>query len=159
MPVLSSWNWGEQSRAPVTTPVNHSGPVALAGALEVRLVNGFVPSLGTQFTLMATSSSITGVFTNFVLPAAPAGSQWEVGTTTTTVKLQLTRCCRLASLDHRSAKTAASTTATVSRNSYDLTQSLTVNLASSDTTEATVPASVTIPAGASTATFTHICGG
>ncbi len=133
--------------------INHSGPVALAGALEVRLVNGFVPSLGTQFTLMATSSSITGVFTNFVLPAAPAGSQWEVGTTTTTVKLQLT-ALSVSIAGSSISENGGSTTATVSRNSYDLTQSLTVNLASSDTTEATVPASVTIPAGASTATFT-----
>ncbi len=45
-------------------------------------------------------------------------------------------------------------TGTVTRNNFDLSSSVTVTLSSSDTTEATVPASVTIPAGASSATFT-----
>lgn len=44
-------------------------------------------------------------------------------------------------------------TGTVSRN-LDTTDALTVTLASSDTTEATVPAEVVIPAGAASATFT-----
>ncbi len=47
---------------------------------------------------------------------------------------------------------AAATTATVSRNT-DPTNPLTVNLASDDTTEATVPTTVTIPAGRVSATF------
>ena len=47
---------------------------------------------------------------------------------------------------------AAATTATVTRNT-DTTNALTVNLSSDDTTEATVPASVTIPAGQTSATF------
>src|SRR4051794_22750573 len=45
------------------------------------------------------------------------------------------------------------TTGTVTRTG-DLSQALTVALASSDTTEATVPAAVTIPAGSASATFT-----
>lgn len=43
--------------------------------------------------------------------------------------------------------------ATVQRTDADLSQALTVNLASSDTSEATVPATVTIPAGAPSASF------
>lgn len=44
--------------------------------------------------------------------------------------------------------------ATVQRTDADLSQSVTVNLSSSDTTEASVPASVVIPAGAASAPFT-----
>ncbi len=43
---------------------------------------------------------------------------------------------------------------TVTRSNTDIAQPLTVNVVSSDTTEATVPAVVTIPANASSATFT-----
>ncbi|WP_158520982.1 choice-of-anchor Q domain-containing protein [Fuerstiella marisgermanici] len=45
-------------------------------------------------------------------------------------------------------------TGTVTRNDEDLSSELVVNLSSSDTTEATVPASVTIPVGQSAADFT-----
>ncbi|MFO1064868.1 MAG: FG-GAP-like repeat-containing protein [Pirellulales bacterium] len=43
---------------------------------------------------------------------------------------------------------------TVKRNNTDISQALTVSLSSNDTTELSVPASVTIPAGQSTVTFT-----
>ncbi|MCA9051342.1 MAG: hypothetical protein KDA89_21540, partial [Planctomycetaceae bacterium] len=45
-------------------------------------------------------------------------------------------------------------TGTVSRNDEDLSSPLTVNLSSSDTSEATVPTTVTIPIGASSVDFT-----
>jgi uncharacterized delta-60 repeat protein len=45
------------------------------------------------------------------------------------------------------------TTGTVTRNNMDTSQALTVNLASNNTTQATVPANVVIPAGAASATF------
>jgi uncharacterized delta-60 repeat protein len=48
----------------------------------------------------------------------------------------------------------AATTGTVTRNNMDTSQALVVNLKSSDTTQVTVPANVTIPAGASSANFT-----
>ncbi len=48
---------------------------------------------------------------------------------------------------------ANAATGTVSRNAGDLSSALTVTLTSGDTTEATVPATVTIPAGQSSATF------
>ncbi|MFO0821286.1 MAG: peptidoglycan DD-metalloendopeptidase family protein [Pirellulales bacterium] len=44
-------------------------------------------------------------------------------------------------------------TVTLQRNQADIGQSLVINLTSSDTSEATVPASVTIPAGATSASF------
>ncbi len=48
---------------------------------------------------------------------------------------------------------AGAATGTVTRNNMDLSQPLTVSLGSSDTTQAAVPASVTIPAGSASATF------
>lgn len=51
------------------------------------------------------------------------------------------------------SEAGGSTTATLSRNDGDLSQSLTVSLSSSDTSEATVPATVTIPAGQAAVTF------
>ena len=48
---------------------------------------------------------------------------------------------------------AGAATGTVSRNSADLSSALVVTLAGNDTTEATVPSSVTIAAGQSSATF------
>jgi uncharacterized delta-60 repeat protein len=47
----------------------------------------------------------------------------------------------------------AATTGTVTRNNVDLSQPLTVNLSSSNTNQAAVPASVTIPANAASTTF------
>src|SRR5437867_2058583 len=47
----------------------------------------------------------------------------------------------------------AAATGTVTRVNFDLAQPLTVNLSSSDTSEATVPSSVVIPAGQASATF------
>ena len=52
------------------------------------------------------------------------------------------------------SENGGATTATVSRNT-DTTSALTVTLASSDTGEATVPASITIPAGQSTSASFH----
>src|SRR5262245_34190476 len=47
----------------------------------------------------------------------------------------------------------AATTGTITRSNMDTSQALTVNLTSSNPSQATVPASVTIPAGAASATF------
>src|SRR5438046_1645855 len=47
----------------------------------------------------------------------------------------------------------AAATGTVTRTGFDLSVPLTVSLSSSDTTEVTVPASVVIPAGQTSATF------
>ena len=131
---------------------SHSDVVTLSGTLDVRLINGFVPSVGTQFTVLFASGGLTGTFTNLLLPTVPGGLQWDVGYTATSVKLQLAALA-MSLANSSISENGGTTTGTVSRNSYDLSQSLTVNLASSDTTEATVPATVTIPAGQASATF------
>ena len=52
------------------------------------------------------------------------------------------------------SENAGTTTATITRTHHDLSQPLTVNLSNSDTTEATLPLAVEIPANAASATFT-----
>ncbi len=54
----------------------------------------------------------------------------------------------------RISENGGSTTATIQRNNLNISTPLTVVVTSSDTTEATVPASVTIPANQSSVTFT-----
>ena len=66
--------------------------------------------------------------------------------------LTLTVSLNKTSVSETAGKNAA--TGTVSRNSADLSSALVVTLASNDTSEATVPATVTILAGESSATFT-----
>ena len=51
------------------------------------------------------------------------------------------------------SENAGTTTATVTRSNTDTTFEVIVNLSSDDTSEATVPATVTIPAGQASATF------
>ncbi len=70
--------------------------------------------------------------------------------TTTPGALNLTASSTVTSINELGAVTT--TTVTVTRNG-DTTAALTVNLTSSDTTEATVPASVVIPAGQTAASF------
>lgn len=56
------------------TVYDHAG---LDGALEVSLVDGFIPSLDDYF-LLASFGSSSGAFANIVMPALPLGLGWEV---------------------------------------------------------------------------------
>lgn len=81
------------------------------------------------------------------------------GLATATLPLQVTDNDAAASLTVTAAAASISElngtmVGTVSRNTGNISQPLVVNLVSSDTTEATVPASVTIPANQVSATFT-----
>lgn len=71
----------------------------------------------------------------------------------TVVKVQPALTVTLAAGSVYEAAGANATTGTVTRDG-DLSQSLVVTLSSNDTTEATVPATVTIAAGQASATFT-----
>lgn len=54
---------------------------ALAGALEVKLVNGFVPAIGDRFLVVSgslPSTSSGNRFTTVNLPALPSGRRWSV---------------------------------------------------------------------------------
>jgi YVTN family beta-propeller protein len=63
-----------------------SGSASLAGALNVRFVNGFTPSLGNSFTIL-TASSVSGTFSTINSPALPAGLAWSVAYNATSVVL------------------------------------------------------------------------
>jgi YVTN family beta-propeller protein len=62
------------------------GSASLAGALNVRFVNGFAPSLGNSFTIL-TASSVSGTFSMINSPALPAGLAWSVAYNATSVVL------------------------------------------------------------------------
>ena len=47
-----------------------AGTAVLAGALNVRLINGFVPASGNQFTVL-TASSVSGTFSRINSPPCP----------------------------------------------------------------------------------------
>lgn len=81
------------------------------------------------------------------------------GLTSANLPLQVTDNDAAASLSLSAVATTISegngtTIGTVSRNTANISQALVVNLTSSDTSEATVPLTVTIPANAVSATFT-----
>ena len=50
----------------------------LSGALNVSLIDGFVPVLGNQFTIITADTSVNGTFNSETLPALSAGLQWQV---------------------------------------------------------------------------------
>jgi len=54
------------------------GTAALAGLLEISLLNGFEPALGDSFQIL-TAGEISGHFAAFGLPALQQGLAWDVG--------------------------------------------------------------------------------
>jgi hypothetical protein len=54
------------------------GDVALAGALNVALVNLFTPAIGDAFTLLTVTGDLAGQFDIVNLPALPADRMWTV---------------------------------------------------------------------------------
>ena len=61
----------------VSDPSFASGNAVMNGALDVNLLNGFIPSLGDTFRIFSFTSS-TGLFANASLPSLPAGLFWNV---------------------------------------------------------------------------------
>ncbi len=66
-----------------------TGAVTLGGALNVSLVNGFVPVAGNTFTIV-TAASVTNKFGSTNLPALAPGLSWQVSYSGTTVVLSVT---------------------------------------------------------------------
>jgi hypothetical protein len=54
-----------------------SGSAALSGTLDVSLVNGFVPSIGEQFTILTAGLGVTGAFTELQSAAYSSGSGYS----------------------------------------------------------------------------------
>ncbi|MBL8820660.1 MAG: pre-peptidase C-terminal domain-containing protein, partial [Planctomyces sp.] len=147
-----------------TGTVTRSGD--LTSALVVTLTSGdtteaTVPatvtipagSASTTFTIAAIDDSLVDGTQSVVLTASATG--YTSGTSTLSVTdndvLTLTLSLNKSSFAENAGSNAA--TGTISRNSADLSSALVVTLTSSDTSELTVPATVTIPAGSASTTF------
>jgi uncharacterized repeat protein (TIGR01451 family) len=63
-----------------------SGSASLAGALNIRFVNGFTPASGQSFMILQ-AASITGTFSSINSPGLPAGLSWQVTNTGTSIML------------------------------------------------------------------------
>jgi T5SS/PEP-CTERM-associated repeat protein len=61
----------------------------LGGSLEVSLINGFTPALGSSFQILTASQGITGAFVNSMLPSLATGLGWNVDYTATGVQLSV----------------------------------------------------------------------
>jgi T5SS/PEP-CTERM-associated repeat protein len=69
-----------------------SGAASLDGALDVTLIDGFVPSIGEPFDLLTASGGVSGTFSSLNLPpllTGPHGPFWTVVYTPTDVILEL----------------------------------------------------------------------
>lgn len=132
--------------------INHTGTATLGGVLDVRVDALFVPVPGTVFTLLE-AVEVVGQFSSVILPAAPVGQSWEVAYTADSVTLQLV-ALSVSIQQATISENGGSATGIVRRSNVDLSQSLVVSLDSSDTSEVALPATVTIPAGQASTTFT-----
>jgi hypothetical protein len=68
--------------------VNATGPVSLAGTLNVSLINGFAPAAGNQFTIL-NAASITGNFTTVNVPSLTGNLAFSVAVNATSVVLSV----------------------------------------------------------------------
>ncbi|MCC6508139.1 MAG: hypothetical protein IT423_03475, partial [Pirellulaceae bacterium] len=126
--------------------INHNGLATLGGVLDVRQINGFVADTSHQFALFHSTGGLTGRFATVLLPTPPANHQWELDYSSTEVNLKLL-AVSLTIVGGVISENGGVAFAVLTRNDVNLSQSLTVNVSSNDTTEATVPATVVMPAG------------
>ena len=133
--------------------INHSSSVVLGGSLVVRLDSNFTPTPGQTLTLLKSSGALSGKFSSVQLPGTTNGSTWELGYTNNSVVLQLVGLS-LSIAPVSISENSGSSTGTITRSNFDLSSELTINLSSTDTSEATVPSLITIPVGSRSANFT-----
>ena len=58
--------------------IQHTGQANLGGALDVDLIDGFVPNIGDVFTILTASTAVTGSFGTVSLPGLPSDRQWKI---------------------------------------------------------------------------------
>jgi hypothetical protein len=58
--------------------VQISGAASIAGALEVSLLEGYMPTAGDSFQILTAAGGRTGTFLNEVLPSLPSGLDWDL---------------------------------------------------------------------------------
>ncbi len=69
--------------------LNVVGTATLAGALNISLLNGFTPTLGSSFQIIAATGGIVGTFSSTSFPAIGGGRGWNVVYSTGGVSLQV----------------------------------------------------------------------
>ena len=125
----------------------HDGELLASTTDNPARVHRLNPTTGAvlgEFTIPGNPSEVSALGGDGIAPLGTAGI---------TLTLKGTYATHATQITIREASFQSTASATVWRHGGDTTQALTVNLASSDTTEASVPASVTIPAGAIAASF------
>jgi len=145
---------GESIRSGTVKAVNVSTGAVFSDTIGVSGAYGFVVPAGT-YTVTATFT-LDGATQNLVNPENVIVGIDNVkvdfqGGAGNSIPLALTLGSAVTTLNENGA--TATTTMTVTRNG-SLASSLTVNVASTDMTEVTVPATVVIPAGQLSVTFT-----
>ena len=145
---------GESIRSGGVSAVNVSTGAAFFGAIGVSGAYGFVVPAGTYtVTSTFTLNNATQSFEkpgNIIVGTDNVKVDFETNSGVL-VPLAMSLASTVTTLNESGA--TATTTMTVTRNG-SLASSLTINLASNDTTEITVPATVLIPAGQVSVTFT-----
>lgn len=63
-----------------------AGDATLGGTLDVSLINGFVPAIGSTFQILSAAGGVSGTFANSTLPALP-GRSWRLNYLPTAVSL------------------------------------------------------------------------
>ena len=66
-----------------------TGDATLGGALDVSLINGFLPAIGSVFQLIGATGGVNGAFTSASLPVIP-GRGWRLNYQPTAVSLAVT---------------------------------------------------------------------
>ncbi|MBC7967705.1 MAG: hypothetical protein H7Z17_17465 [Fuerstia sp.] len=150
----SRYTIGESIRGGTVSAVNVSTGAVFSDTIGVSGAYGFVVPAGT-YTVSATFT-LNGTTQNFQKPGNVTVGTDNVKVDFETnsgvlVPLAISLTSTVTTLNENGATAAA--TITVTRNGSPAS-SLTVNLSSGDTSEVTVPATVVIPAGQLSATFT-----
>ena len=145
---------GATQVASVTIPNNVSGLATYAIPLDAQFVQGLLGNatdLGLVTRIDPNSVGYAMTFYSTRATYVPLSERPSLALDSTPTQPGLTVTTNVSSVAENAG--AGAVTGTVTRQNGDLSQPLTVSLASSDTTEATVPSSVIIAAGASSATF------
>ena len=66
-----------------------AGQATIDGSLDVSLINGFAPSAGNSFEILAANGGVFGEFDFTSLPALPGGLAWNVVYANSSVVLEV----------------------------------------------------------------------
>ena len=136
-----------------------NGTATLGGALNVTLINGFVPVEGNQFVVL--SGMTTGNFNSTNLPPLPGGLSWQVGIGSVTLTVgtggptpTVTSTASTTRTNTATATSTASSTRTVTATPTSMNTAATSTATSTRTATATSTPTATPASATRTATRT-----